>query len=474
MRKLTCSCIFLVGVGVTASAGAVEGERSEGGAPRASFPETTEASNTAEKNAVVTNVEQPVSGALPAGLADFLLVSGKQCDYQAWEKQGSQLLVACGAAGLWTLEREAVSSAFRIVEKTEMTGSVVGFSRRGENVIVLTEAKAVKAPAVEEPAPESVEKVENREPAQSSIYDYRQLGVVQKVGARGLISVRVGLGERSVVGAQVAIRHQQGEEDVIGVVEKVTSSELIVEIGMSEKVAVGDEVWTTTKPVTGSLMAPPLGDYTWAWGLDLKPWLGLNQSDSGLLLQGFVSMRSDWGRFVASVQPAVIPLGSRTPGAVDATIGAHAVFKYAEFGLALGVATMNEHFANPPGTGLVMMPSLRLGTEDGLHVRLAPSFVVHRKEYRFGSFRIQGQIPIAWGTSLLLGGGGGDSGYYVFDLGLRRLLVGNGGAGTWFGQIYVGGAGSTKTTYWTSNGSFMSSNESSSGPMIGLGVENRF
>jgi hypothetical protein len=92
--------------------------------------------------------------------------------------------------------------------------------------------------------------------------------------------------------------------------------------------------------------------------------------------------------------------------------------------------------------------------------------VVHSGRTAFGSFRLEMEIPVAYGMRLLFGGGGGESGYAFGELGFKMLVVGTGGPGSWLAHGLFGYGGTSTRSYSVSN--------SANGPYLGLGLEYRF
>jgi hypothetical protein len=84
---------------------------------------------------------------------------------------------------------------------------------------------------------------------------------------------------------------------------------------------------------------------------------------------------------------------------------------------------------------------LRIGAIDGLHFSSRSKAVVFHSETEFSSLELQGQIAVGSDAWLILRGGGGVEGYGYGEVALRNLLRGNGGPGSLFLEIGVGGAG---------------------------------
>ena len=288
----------------------------------------------------------------------------------------------------------------------------------------------------------------------------------------GLVILRKFPDVTVTAGSRVAFHDEEGDETIVGTLEKVNIKTYHVGVSMNEDVRVGDVAYSSTSAESGSLVGPPDGHYTWSVGGQVKPWLGLSGDESGALLEGFVTTRlSERFRLRVAAEPSSPPIGS-TPGALEAYGALSVVFRWAEVGFGVGAGTANFHRPNPPGIGLLFTPTLRVGSEDGLVFRARSSAVIHRRQAVFGSFRIDVEIPVAYGTKLLAGGGGGESGYAFGEIGLKKLMVGNGGAGSWFAQVTFGGAG---VQAWTSTaGEDGVARTAHEGPFMGIGAERRF
>lgn len=274
----------------------------------------------------------------------------------------------------------------------------------------------------------------------------------------------IGMGDR------VGFHDERGDERIVGSVTRVNNKTYEVRIHLHEDVRTGEAGYRTAAEPTASMVAPPLGNYTVAAGLELKPWLGLNGSDSGFLVEGFFLWRvSKRLRLRAAVDPASPPIGDG-PGALEAFIAPSLAFDIAEIGFGVGVGTAN-HLVGAPVVGVLLSPNLRFGAEDGLAFRARSSAVAFADRAVFGSFRLDAEIPIGYGKRLLLGGGGGDSGYAYGETGLELLVEGNGGAGTWFVRSSLGYGGTHGRT--TGAGGSFGSIQNAHGPYMSLGAEVR-
>lgn len=140
-----------------------------------------------------------------------------------------------------------------------------------------------------------------------------------------------------------------------------------------------------------------------------------------------------------------------------------AVTRWFELGLGLGWS--RSYRVRAVGTerseGFSVLTMLRVGTEDGLSLRVRFTFLV-REVWEVGDLYLDGRIPVAHGVWFIAAGGGGNTGVRYGEAGVRFLVEGNGRGGSLFlrGTIGVG---------MIEQGP----NFSNAGPMVGLGLDAR-
>jgi hypothetical protein len=119
-------------------------------------------------------------------------------------------------------------------------------------------------------------------------------------------------------------------------------------------------------------------------------------------------------------------------------------------------ASQSTHFA--------ISQYARLGARDGLNLSVQSVFVLV-DDWKFGFVEVRSQIPLTRGTWLVPAGAGGEqAGFFYTELGLRRLMRGDGGSGSLYVRPSVGAAGVDKRDGW---------NSMRIGPMIGFHLEYR-
>jgi hypothetical protein len=285
--------------------------------------------------------------------------------------------------------------------------------------------------------------------------------VVRQEGGELVLQREPGVSVR--MGMRVGFLDEYEEEAVVGQVIRTGRKTFRVRVQMNERVEKGAIGYLTPADATGSLVAPDLGEYLVSFSLGVRPWLGLEGADSGMLIDGSLGVRmGKLMRMSVVLQPLSPALGN-TAGALEVYAAPSFVFDIAEIGLGIGASSVDTTANRLQDLGLLVTPHVRIGAEDGLNFRVRTGAVVRNGIGRLSSFRIDGQIPLAYGTSLLLGGGGGASGYQYGEIGVEMLLTGNGGRGSWFVQTLIGGGGTNSVASGIS-----------SGPYVGLNVEGRY
>ncbi len=128
-------------------------------------------------------------------------------------------------------------------------------------------------------------------------------------------------------------------------------------------------------------------------------------------------------------------------------------------------ANYNAHrLPSDNGTWFSVQQSVRLGARDGMHATLSTALRLESERWRFAWVAADVQVPIgprSWVS--VRGSGSGEPGFFFAEAGFRRLVRGNGGAGSLFLRPAAGVAGIAEP----------SENDYSVGPMVALHVEAR-
>lgn len=160
--------------------------------------------------------------------------------------------------------------------------------------------------------------------------------------------------------------------------------------------------------------------------------------------------------------------------------------RFFEVGFGGGGATVNTPtvgyaYPNAPPPETTSSPTLvaeaRVGARDGLYGEIEGVFVVDQGKFQVGSITSHMTVPLVKNYWLVAGGGGGNIGFAVGDVGVRTLVRGDGGAGTIAVTGAVGGA-HVGLSFCSSNPDppFTSSCRKAdlNGPAISASIEARF
>jgi hypothetical protein len=290
------------------------------------------------------------------------------------------------------------------------------------------------------------------------------LGAVHGLQLRDKISMQ--LGDVLVVG---------GEEDtlrprvVVAAVVELWKDRARLRTGVNEVVKVGMFARPTFDESTKSRVAPPRVAEVWELRLFGRPMFNLGEVGGGLLAEASIGRRSSMWHYGAALNPVGVG-GDAKNGATLPWAGyVFGAFDSKAFSAGLGVGAQTVNFAQvETGSGLGVVQLLRLGSVDGLHLGVRSSVVIFHSETEFATLDIQGQLAVGEAAWLLLRGGGGSVGYGYGEVALRSLMRGNGGPGSFFFEVSVGGSALIRDTCE------FCTTQVVGGPMVGLGGEWRF
>jgi len=442
--------------------------------------------------------------AAPEWLANQVNESGQRCAQLAERRQADQLLLACGAAGVW--EFALGGAAPKFVRSYAFAGDVIGFANEpngrlwvvlrvlearpfsgsgapGQSAAVFPDVTPTAPPlAPPPPAPSPPP------PHPASESPPVKLGRVQRT-APGEVVISLGTSDDIARGDHIEFALAgTGEDDreeaelasdvlAIGVVTNVNTRNARVRLGLNEQVPEGALASRTRAPATSSLSAPPRVQGLWELELMLRPFAAVDELGGGALLSGRLGYRFNHLHLQAVVDPiafaAVQEKGS--VGAVNAALLASYDSQYIEMGLGLGVQTVNAtNFVVAPGSALAAVQLLRLGARDGFNLSVRTNLALFHSQFQFGGMVAGLQIPVTRGYWFLINGGGGNVGYGFGELGLRSLLAGNGLAGSTFLTVTAGGVGVFRSGSCDDTFSGCSEDVAYGGPMAGVGLEWRF
>lgn len=247
-------------------------------------------------------------------------------------------------------------------------------------------------------------------------------------------------------------------------VRQVQGGKAVAELARGDSAGVGDTVETTDRKVQGShLHAARTGYNQWA-RMTVRPFLNFGDVDVGSVTD------LAYGLYWKSmhIQARVAPIGLSVPNAVDA-VNAQVILSYqndyAEFGVGSGyfrhafegesqydcddsgyiVADAAKDGSTPSPTykckqqGPSVVQHLRLGTVDGLHVRMTNTLAIDSGKFRFGYFEASADVPVSREINLY-GAGGGSTGMQWGEVGMRTYLRGIGGHDTLILSTGLGGS----------------------------------
>lgn len=420
---------------------------------------------------------------------------GRSCQLQHVAGEGAMRFLACGAAGLWIVRLAGDEAS--LVETRDLGGRVGPFFQaNGRLWVEVTSVRAQEVsgsgPPVSPPPAASAAPATAPTLAANSVSTLPPQTVESSVGGRVIERSDEQLvvelpGSRVKPGTHVAFLSdvsKDGDEEQVYAVGRVMRSMVgraRVAIGTNEAVPEGAQAYVTNAGVTAGIFSPPRASGVWELGFLARPFVVLDDLGAGIVLDGHAGYHF---RAPLYVEASLTPLaaGSAREGAVGAAgafvSGAFDSHLF-EVGLGLGVQTVNDpDFALDPGSGLLLAQRLRLGARDGAHLKFLSYVTLFHSSFQFSSLRVEGQIPVGSRTWLRLAGGGGSIGLSFGEVGLRVLMSGNGGAGSFFLTTTIGWTNVFRhcnDVPLTPSGAAANSCEGvdHSGPMLGAGGEFR-
>ena len=445
---------------------------------------------TAAEDALVL---RPPSAADDAALLRELVTHadnlGRSCQPLSIAARARLRWVACGPAGVWVV-RVSDDGVPSVIATQELGGSASSFFVRNGRLWVELNTQRALDLGVPESASSGMEPNVPPPPkaaAQPAAAAPRRLprplelqahvvGVVE-----GGVLVETGADLDLLPGTRLAFFSgnvlEHPEPIAVGRVVSVYRRRARVELGTDELVGSDAHVQVTAAEVSRSTFAPPRAAGVWEIAFLARPFLVDDELGAGAVLDASVGYRF---RFPLHIEASLAPLaiGSASAGAVVPLAGLiSAMFdsRYFEIGLGLGAQTVNDPpFALEHGSGMTIAQRLRIGARDGANVALSTYVALFHSRFHFSDLRISLQIPVSARTWLLAAGGGGLLGLEYGELGMRFLLSGNGGAGSFFLSLTVGGVHLFETCSALDNFDTVVPNcraRSYTGPMIGAGGE---
>jgi hypothetical protein len=452
--------------------------------------------------------------AIVAGHVDAL---GRRCELHGVASNAGLRFLACGTAGLWVGRMHPDGSANLLAER-DLGGEVTGFfvrdaklwveitSLRAQPVDLAGGAPAAAAPStsaleVQAPLPNAAAAQLNpylgaaaplaAATPQPAPHHFSHFAPVKPERPEGSVvrtdpgSVVVNLGTDDGVhpGDHVALYndvHEQFAESeggvqrnlvAVGQVVSASQGHARVQLGLNEQAASGTPATPTGLPLTAALFAPPRAAGVWEVAFLARPFVVLDNLGVGAFLDASVGVRM---KQPVHIEAILSPLGFATAkgGAVFPAAGVITGSfdsRLFEIGLGVGGQTVTApDISLDPGSGLTLAQRVRIGSRDGAHLEALSYVTLFHSNFMFGNIRIQGQIPIGERSWLVAAGGGGQLGLGFGEVGLRLLMVGNGGVDSFFLTSVIGGVN-------VFQGCIVQNDQCTqidyAGPMVGMGGE---
>lgn len=241
-----------------------------------------------------------------------------------------------------------------------------------------------------------------------------------------------------------------------------------------------NQPWAGTQPTR----APRIGGM-WEVNTMLRPFLALETLGGGVLMDLSVGYRLNapvhlW----ASLQPLGLATGKdggMTPF-VALMLASYDTRNF-ELGLGFGGQKVNnpggftdvDANAVGPGTGITIAQFARMGDRDGLMITIRSDIVLFRSKFELSNVVVQGQLPLRGeqGLWVIATGGGGTTGYALGEIGLRSRLKGDGGPGSVFLNVTIGGTSLFFEEAKSDSSGVITEVRSPdySGPLLGIGAD---
>jgi hypothetical protein len=291
--------------------------------------------------------------------------------------------------------------------------------------------------------------------------------------------IELSIDDSESVGDEVATRRSVL---AVGVVETVAERFSRVRLGLNEAVPVGARARVVASGPAPSRNAPPRAEGLTEIGFRARPFVALDGLGGGLLTQAWVGYRFEAPLYVsAEINPFAYADGKQSEAVIPVAGTVNVAYDRDVFSIGLGFGgqtVKTTAYGALPGSGVLLAQRLRLGTRDGLHLDLRNDIVLFHSRFEFSGLIGAGQIPVGSGVWLLLEGGGGQAGWGYGEIGVRTLLRGNGGPGSVFFAVVLGGVTvfEEQEVQCGSGGFVFPCIDSTTygGPMLGAGGEWRF
>jgi hypothetical protein len=380
---------------------------------------------------------------------------------------GDTAYAACGESGVF-VAASASDGALTLREVRQTPGVARGlFVRAG---VVWVEATRTEALPLSELAlrvesgvhalpPSGAPAVSAAEvkPVSGSVLSVRALEATVSLGEQDGLKTgdHVEIYQR-VSGADDADLGEREESLAVGEVVALSDHRARISLGLGELVSVGASARISTRRISGSKLAPARRAGLWSIEGTLRPFLPIETLSFAMLGELALTYRMDAPAYLrVEVRPFGVIVGDvRNSGAFGGFFEGGYDHQYFSVGLGVGALFNGEDqsewtgveqvTSRDEGLDLAVTQNARLGALDGLSLTISNAFSLDADDQRwhFGFFQGIAQVPLNTRTWLRASAGGGQRAGYIFsELGLRRLLQGDGGPGSLFLEPAVGFAG---------------------------------
>jgi|GEM_PF-2075565 len=438
-----------------------------------------------------TNGAEDARLELPCAAPSRVIVSGGELFIAC---QNSLLAIEDGEAGLEVSEQISTPGVPKDVVRID--GELwVGFEVvevRAEPLSKLRTRAATTPTTKPTTPPEESEKPEPKTPEKPETVTVKPVGEVLSSEA-GEVVIDLGIEDGVEVGdrlefyviEEVVIDDDTTtqQERIVTVAEVTASSKERSKAELGLNIAVEPGAYAREVTAGGPSWAlPPRASGLAEFSAVVRPFLALGELGGGAMtdLQAVYRFEAPMS---ATLRMTPLVFGANTSGNAG-TVALSGLFAYDTdlLQIGLGVGTSRITSGNPADLGsfvLTLSQTARLGARDGFNIEVFNQFSLYNQEFGFESLHIHAQIPISRlldDTWIIARGGGGVLLTHGFgEVGLRRLIRGNGLHDSVFLSLTVGGGGFLTERVVDCQTNFdvapCTENSGYGGPMVGLGLE---
>jgi hypothetical protein len=336
-----------------------------------------------------------------------------------------------------------------------------------------------------------------------------------------------GLAQGLKLGTRLEIRSQKpitafnlekGREEtmpsnkVTGVVEvtQVTQDRALVQLGRGDRAQRGDLLATTARRADSSQLFPPYDRELHRVQFKLAPFVAIESLNVGTFAQATLDYTFAF--------PMRIESGFRNLGLVfgedfAAPFQFDVIPSYDTDFFEVGLGAGYSFSGNPSKRGFTFLQKVRLGTVDGLHFTMWNSFIYQNKgdnwwgwdsgaggsagdtcsgwepetgsEFAWNGFDGELAVPVNERVAVQFHGSYSQAGWAYGDVGIKTLVVGNGGAGSMFIPVSIGGGA---VVDYKASGTYLACNPGTNkleevkdyqstafgGPIVSIGIDYRW